>query len=105
MQTFGPNHAQAGVGVAEHKDRIGLSFHHQLIRSGDDVAHGFAEIFADGIHIYFGVGEFEIFEEHAVKVVVVVLASVGENHVEIFAASIDDGRKPYDFGTCAYYDK
>ena len=66
VQTLGANHAQAGVGVAEYKNSVGLCFDHQLIRSCDDVAHGFAEILAYSVHIYFGVGKFEVLEEHTV---------------------------------------
>ena len=105
VQAFGTNHAQAGVGVAEHKHSVGLCFDHQLIRSSNDVAHGFAEVFANSIHIYFGISKFEVLEEHTVKVVVVVLACMGENHVKVFAATVDDCRKSYDFGTGADNDQ
>lgn len=58
MQTLGPNHAQAGVGVAEHEHGIRPGLNHQLIRGGDDVAHRFAKILAYRIHVNFGIGKF-----------------------------------------------
>lgn len=105
METLGADDAQTGVGVAEYKHCIGLGLHHQPVGGSDDVAHCIAEVFAYGIHVYFGIGKLQVSEEDAVEVVVVVLTGMGENHVKIFTATVDDCREAYDFGTCADNDQ
>ncbi len=92
---------EAGVGVAEHEHCVGACLHHEFIGGVDDVAHGGAEVVADGVEVYFGIGEFEVFEEDAVEVVVVVLAGVGEDYVEVFAAFVDGGCKTDNLGSGA----
>ena len=64
-----------------------------------------AEIVADGIHIHFGIGELEVAEEDAVEVVVVVLACVGEDYVEVLAAFVDRCRETDYLRTCANDDE
>ena len=98
MQTLGRDSGKATVGVAENQQCIGLAGDHELVAAVDDVADGCAEIVAHGVHIDFRVFEAQVLEEHAVQVVVVVLARMRENAVEILAALVDDGRKADDFG-------
>ncbi len=62
-----------------------------MVALGDDVAHGLPQVFADGVEINIGVGEFEVFEEDTVEVVVIVLAGVGQDGVEVGPAFVDDG--------------
>ena len=59
----------------------------ELVALRDDVAHRLAQIRADGVHIDLGVGQLQVVEEHAVQVVVVVLAGVGQDNIKIFATS------------------
>ena len=105
VEALRTNHRQAGVRVAQNQDGVGPDFDHQLVRFRDDVAHRLAEILADGIHIHLWLSEFQVLEEDAVEVVVVVLARVRKNDVKILAAFCDDGRKTDDFGARAHDDE
>ena len=101
VKAFGGDGTQAGVGVAEDEQGVGPDVGHEFVGAVDDVADCGTEVVAHGVHIYFGVGESEVFEEYAVEVVVVVLACVCENDIEIFAAFVDCGRKADNLGTSA----
>ena len=101
MQPFGPNDRQARVRVAKHQHGIRLCLNHEFVRGVDDIAHRRSQVVAHGIHVDFGIGEFEIPEEDTVEVVVVVLSGMGQNHIEIFAAFGDDSSKPDDLRTGA----
>ena len=105
VEALGADDAQAGVGVAEHEHGIGLRGGHQFVRGVDDVAAGGAEVVADGVHIDVGVGQAEVFEEHAVEIVVVVLSGMGQDNVEIAAGLVDDGGQADNFGACAHDDE
>ena len=98
MEAFGADDAEAAVGITEDKHGVGLDGDHQLIAFIDDIAHGGAEVFADGVEIDVGVGELEVFEEDAVQIIVVVLAGMGQQAVEILPAFVDDGGQSDDLG-------
>ena len=91
VQPLGPDDAQAAVGVAQYQNGVRLDGHHQLIALGDNIAHGFAQVRAHGIHVDLRACQLQIMEEHAVQVVVVVLPGMRQNHIEIFARLVDDG--------------
>ena len=101
VQTLCANHAQAGVGVAKYEHAIGLEGCKELVATIDDVATGGTKVIAYGIHIYFGFCEFEVAEEDAVEVVVIVLTGMGEDYVKVLAALVDDCAKSDDLGACA----
>ena len=90
VQTLGADDAQTTVRVAQYQHGIGFHLYHQLVALGDDVAHGLAQVVADGIHVHVGVGELQVLEEHTVEVVVVVLPRMGEDAVEVLTAFVDD---------------
>ena len=94
VQALGTDHRQAGIRVAQHQHGIGLDLHHQLVALGDDVAHRFAQVHAYGIHIHIRVGELQVLEEHPVQSVVIVLARMRQDRVEIFPALVNHGRQP-----------
>ena len=96
VQPLGADHAQAGIRIAQHQHGVRLDGHHELVAGGDDVAHRLAQVLAHGIHIDLRRGQLQVLEEHAVKVVVVVLAGMRQDGVEISAALVDDGRKADD---------
>ena len=98
VQALGRNGGKTAVGVAENQQCIGLASHHELVAAVDDVADGGTEVIAHGIHVDFWVLEAQVLEEHAVQVVVVVLARVREDAVKVLAALVDDSRKADDFG-------
>ena len=104
MQTLSTNDTQAGVGVAKHKHAIGLEGSKELVRAVDDVAACGTKVIAHGIHIYFRFCELQVAEEDAVEVVVVVLAGVGENHVEVLTALVDDCGKADNLRACAHHN-
>ena len=104
MQTLGTYHGEAAVGVTKHQYAIGLEGSKELVATVNDVAARRAQVVAHGIHVHLGFSEFEVAEEDAVEVVVVVLACVGQNHVEVLAALVDDGCQADDFGACAHDD-
>ena len=101
VEALGGDGAQAGVGVAEDEQRVGLYVGHELVGAVDDVADGGAEVVAHGVHIYLGVGQLQILEEYAVEVVVVVLAGVGQDYVEVLAALVDGRRQADDLRACS----
>ena len=105
VQPLRTDDRQAAVRVAQHQHGVRLDGGHQLVALGDDVAHRLAQISADGVHIHFGIGQLQIMKEDAVEVIVIVLAGVGENDVEIGAGLVDDGGKADDLRARADDDK
>ena len=104
METLGSDNAETAVGVAKDQYAVGLGLGEELVGAVDDVAAGSTKVVTDSIHIDLGLGELQILEEDTVEVVIVVLARVGENHVEVLAALVDDGGETDDLGTCADND-
>ena len=89
VQALRTNHRQTRVGVAQYQYSIGLRLHHHLIALVDDVAHGLSEVITHSLHIDVGIGEFQVLEEYAIQVVVIVLPSMCQQAVEILPALID----------------
>ena len=98
VQALCGNGRKAAVGVAENQQSIGFASNHKLVAAIDDVTHGCAEVVADSIHVDLRIFEAQVFEEHAIQIVVVVLTRVRENAVKVLAALVDDSRKADDFG-------
>ena len=90
VQPLGADDAEAGVGVPQHQHGVGLQFHHQVVAFGDDVPHGLAQGVPNRVQVDVRVGQLQVVEEHAVEVVVVVLAGVGQEGIEILPALGDD---------------
>ena len=105
VQPLRTDDGQAAVCVAQHQHGVGLDGGHELVALRDDVAHRLAQIRADGVHIDLGVGQLQVVEEHAVQVVVVVLAGVRQQAVEVAAALLDDLGKANDLGARAHDDQ
>ena len=66
MQPLGSDGGQAGVGIAQNQHGIGLGGSHQLVGAVDDIAHGFAQVIAHGIHVHLRILQAQIPEENAV---------------------------------------
>ena len=98
VQTFCRNRRQAGVCVAKNQQGVGVDGRHKLVGGVYDIADSSAQIVAHGIHINFGVGKLEILEEYAVKIIVVILSGVGQNHVEVFTTFVNGCRQAYNLG-------
>ena len=105
MEALCADHGQAGVCVAEHQNRVRHDLRHQLVAARDDVAHGLAQVRADRVQVDLGIVQFEVVEEHAVKVVVVVLPCVRKNLVKIFPALLDHRYQADDLRPCADNDQ
>ena len=104
VKSFGSDNAEAAVGVAKDQYAVGLGLGEKLVGAIDDVAAGSAKVVTDSIHIDLGLCELQILEENTVEVVIVVLACVGENHVKVLAALVDDGGETDDLGARADND-
>ena len=104
MESLGSDNAEAAVGIAKDQYAVGLGLGEELVGAVDDVAAGSAKVVTDGIHIDLGLCELQVLEEDTVEVVIVVLACVGENHVKVLAALVDDGGETDDLGACADND-
>ena len=105
VQTLGRDGGQAAVGVAQDQKGVGLDLDHEPVARGDDVAHGLAQVGAHGVQVDVGVGERQVAEEDAVESVVVVLAGVRQQAVEVAAALLDDLGKANDLGARAHDDQ
>ena len=86
VQPLSADDAEAGIGVPQHQDGIGLQFHHQVVAFGDDVPHGLAQGIPNRVQVDVRVGQFQVVEEHTVEVIVVVLAGVSQQGIEILPA-------------------
>ena len=96
---------QAAVGVAQDEERVGFHLDHQLVRGSDDVAHGLAQVGANGVQVDVGVVQRQVAEEDAVERVVVVLPGVRQQAVEVAAALLDDLGQADDLGAGAHDDQ
>ena len=105
VQPLRAYHAQAAVGIAKHEHGIGLHGDHQFVALVDDIAHRLAEVRAHGIHVDIRIGKFQVLEEHAVEIVVIVLACMGQQAIEVLAALVDDRRQPDDLRPRAHDDQ
>ena len=104
MESLCSDNAEAAIGVAKNQYAVGLGLGEELVGAVDDVAAGSAKVVTDSIHIDLGLCELQILEEDTVEVVIVILACVGENHVEVLAALVDDGGETDDLGARADND-
>lgn len=104
MESLCSDDAEAAIGVAKDQYAVGLGLGKELVGAVDDIAAGSAKVVTDSIHIDLGLCELQVLEEDAVEVVIVVLACVGENHVKVLAALVDDGGETDDLGARADND-
>ena len=104
VKSLGSDNAEAAVGVAKDQYTVGLGLGKELVGAVDDIAASSAKVVTDSIHIDLGLCELQILEEDTVEVVIVVLARVGENHVKVLAALVDDGGETDDLGARADND-
>ena len=105
MQTFCADNTQTAIRISKNQDGIRLDFHHQLIALGDDIAHGLPQVFPHGIHIHIGILKLKVFKEYSVKVIVIILTSMGQKTVEILTAFIDNSSKANNLRPRTYNDE
>ena len=104
MESLCSDDAEAAIGVAKDQYAVRLGLGEEFVGTVDDIAAGSAKVVTDSIHIDLGLCELQILEEDTIEVVIVVLACVGENHVKVLAALVDDGGETDDFGARADND-
>ena len=105
VQPLGPDDAEAGVGVPQHQDGVGLQLRHQVVAFGDDVPHGLAQGVPHRVQVDVRVGQLQVMEEHTVEVIVVVLAGVGQEGIEMLPALGDDRGQADDLRPGAHDDE
>ena len=105
MKPFCRYRGEAGVGVSENEQGVGLYLRHKLIGAIDNIAYRRAKVVTHRVHIYLGVCKLQILEKHAVEVIIVILSRMSENAVEIAAALVNHRGKTDYLGACAHYDK
>ena len=81
MKPLSSDDTEAGVGVPQHQDSVGLQLLHQVVGLGDDIAHGLAQRLPHSVQVDVGIGQAQVLEEHAVEVVVIVLTGVWARRV------------------------
>ena len=102
VQALGTNDAEAAVGIAQDEDGIGPRLDHQLVALGNDIAHGLAQVVAHSLHIHIRIGQLQVLEEHTVQIVIIVLAGMRQQAVEIHTAFVNHSRKADNLRPCAY---
>ena len=97
VQPLRSDDRETGVRVTQHQNSIGFDLRHQLVTLRDDIAHGLAQVRTHRVHVHIRVSQLQVLEEHPVQVVVIVLARVRQDRVEILPALVDDRRQPDNF--------
>ena len=105
MQPLRANYTQTAIGIPKHQHGIGFNLHHQLVALGDDIAHGLAQVSPDGIHVHIRIRQFQVFEEYPVQVVVIVLARMRQDRVEILPALVNNRRQTDNFRARPHNDQ
>lgn len=105
VQPLSSNDAEARVGVPQHQDGVGLQLSHQVVAFGNDVPHGLTQGVPHRIQVDVRVGQLQVAEEHTVEVVVVVLAGVGQEGIEILPALGDHRGQADDLRPGAHDDE
>ncbi len=99
MQALRGVGCEAGVRIAQDEDRVRLQVDHQRVAFRDDVADRRAQIFADYFEEVIRRPEPEVIEEDLVQFVIVILARVHEDLIEVRVALLDYGGQADDLGT------
>ena len=105
VQPLRADDGKTAVRIAQHQHGIRLDGDRQLVALRNDIAHRFAEIRAHRVHVHLRIVQFQIAEEHAVEIVVVVLTSVRQNRIEILPAFCDNCRQSNDLRACTDDDQ
>ena len=96
VQPFGGDDGQAGVGIPQHQHGVRLDLLHESVALGNDRADRLAEVCTGGIQVIVRRAKPQIFKEHLIQLVVVILPRVDENLLEIAVAALDGSRKTDD---------
>ena len=93
MQALGADDRKAAVRIAQHQNCVRLNLYHELVRFRNNIAHRLAQIVAYSVQIHLRIVQLQIMEEDAVQRIIIILACMCQNHVEIFACLFNNGRQ------------
>ena len=96
VKPLGSNDGQAGICVTQHQHGVRLDLLHEIVAFGDNRADRLAEVCTGGIQVIVRRAKPQIFKEHLIQLVVVILPRVDENLLEIAVAALDGSRKTDD---------
>ena len=96
VQPFGGDDGQAGVGIPQHQHGVRLDLLHESVAFGDNRADRLAEVCTGGVQVIVRRAKPQIFKEHLIQLVVVILPGVDENLLKIAVAALDGSRKTDD---------
>ena len=102
VQALGRDGGEATVGVTQDQQGIRPHLRHQLVACVDDVANGAPQVVPHCVQVGVGVRQTQVAEEDAVQGVVVVLAGVGQEAVEVPPAELDNLREADDLRAGAH---
>ena len=105
MQALGGYGRKTRVRIPENQQRIGLRLNHQFVGAVDDVTYRCTKVIAHGIHVDLRVLQFQVLEEYPVEVVIVVLARMSQDRVEVDATLADYGSQTNDLRPCSDDDE
>lgn len=88
---LGTNNRQAAVGITQHQHSIRSNGNRELVALSNDIAYAFSQVCTNGIHIAFRICKLLVTEEYNIRIVIIILTDVSQNHIKIFAGLIDDG--------------
>ena len=102
VQPLGGDGRQAGIGVPQHQQGIGLEIGHNLVGLGQDVAAGLSQVLANHMeqnvravlpgHVF----QLEILPKNSGEVLVPVLVGVDDAGVKVLPAALHNGGQPDD---------
>ena len=90
LKALGGNRGKRGIGIAQNQNGVRLFLFDQFIGRGDDVPHRPAEVIPDAGKIEIRFAEPKLFEEDLIQFVVIILAGVDEDMLELAVAGFDD---------------
>ena len=96
VQPLGGDDGQAGVGITQHQHGVRLDLLHEGVAFGNDRADGLAQACSGGIQVIVRGTKTQIFKEHLIQLVVVILAGVDENLLKIPVAALYGGGQADD---------
>ena len=96
VEALGGNDAEAGIGVPQHQNGVGLRLDHEGIALGDDIADGLSQVLSHGVQIVVRRTKSQVVKKHLIQRVVVVLPGVDKDLVKIPVTALDGGRQADD---------
>ena len=96
VKPLGGNDGQAGICVTQHQHGVRPDLLHESVAFGDNRADRLAEVCTGGIQVIVRRAKPQIFKEHLIQLVVVILPRVDENLPKIAVAALYGSGKADD---------